>query len=171
MDTKLINRVAASSIMILNLEDHYPTAMIHTIDLHDYLFQGMILREKDFRAALKETDWTMYQDAYAVLYCRTDAIIPTWAYMLLSAQLEGVNCQAYHCTKDEFLNRYYQEALSHIDWSVFQDQRVVVKGCSTRDVPVSAYVEATRQLRTRAQSVMFGEPCSTVPVFKRPRKI
>ncbi len=171
MDTPLVNRVAASSIKVLNLEDFYPEVSFHAIDLHDYLYKGLILREKDFRAALKEADWAQYQDGVACLYCSTDAIIPTWAYMLLSTYLEAVNCPAYQCRQSELLSRYYQDRLAKIDWSEYQDGRVVLKGCSTKEVPVSAYVEATRQLRSRAQSVMYGEPCSTVPVYKRPRKV
>lgn len=167
----LVNRVAASGIITLNLEDYFPKEAVCIFDLKDYLFRELILREKDFRAALKEHDWTQYQDKNLVISCSTDAIIPTWAYMLVTAYAEPVAKRIFQGTVEGFYDIVYKEALTSINGADYTQKRVVIKGCSDKPVPVSAYVELTRKLRPYAQSIMYGEPCSTVPIFKRPRVI
>lgn len=171
MADTLINKVANSGLITLNLEEHYPQADMMTFDLKDYLFKELILKEKDFRAALKTIDWTQYQDKILLVYCSTDAIIPIWAYMLVSAYSAPYALDIFQGTKDEFLKKHYELALASINANEYEGKRIVIKGCSDKDVPPSAYVALTQKLQPLAQSIMFGEPCSTVPIFKRPRKL
>ena len=171
MDQPLVNRIANSKLKVINLEDYFPKSEVQSFDVKDYLFHGLILKEKDFRAALKELDWSVYESQSVAIHCSADAIVPTWAYMLVSSYLEPLNATHYFCDPSQFLSLYYTDILSGMDLSIYAEERVVIKGCSTKPVPTSAYVELTKRLRPHAQSVMYGEPCSTVPVFKRPRKV
>lgn len=171
MESPLINRVAQSSIITINLEKHYPLRNIHSFDLKDHLFHGLILKEKDFREALKMHDWEQYHDDILVVYCSTDAIIPVWAYMLVSAYASGICHEVYQGTQEQYIDYYYNTVLSQIDYSQYSDARVVIKGCSDKPVPPSAYALITAKLKPFAQSIMYGEPCSTVPIFKRPRTL
>lgn len=168
-DKPLINRVAESGIITINLENFFPAEPVVSFDLKDYLFMELILKEKEFREALKAHDWAQYQGVNLLVFCSTDAIIPTWAFMLVTAYAEPYAKTIFQGTKEEFYKMAINRALDQVDTSVYQDQRVVVKGCGDKPVPPAAYVELTRKLRPYAQSIMFGEPCSTVPIFKRPR--
>ncbi|NNE26562.1 MAG: DUF2480 family protein [Saprospiraceae bacterium] len=170
-DKPLINRVANSGIKVLNLEDYYPQEELIAFDLKPYLFKELILKEKDFRSALKALDWSIYQNKIVVVFNSTQAIIPVWAYMLVSAYLSGVASEVFQGTKEEYLKLHYQKVLKDLDFSSYQEDRVVIKGCSNKPVPASAYAEATHKLKPFAQSIMYGEPCSTVPIFKRPRDL
>ncbi|NNE29494.1 MAG: DUF2480 family protein [Saprospiraceae bacterium] len=167
----LVNRVANSGLINLNLEDHFPTVDIISFDLKDHLFQGLILKEKDFRSSLKELDWTSYDDKVLLVFCSTDAIIPVWAYMLVAAYAAPHAQQVYQGNQESFLRDHYRNVIQTIDASEFEGKRIVIKGCSNKPVPPAAYLELTRKLQPYAQSIMYGEPCSTVPIFKRPRKI
>ena len=129
------------------------------------------MREKDFRSSLKELDWTQYEDKIVLVYCSSDAIIPVWAFMLVSSYLEPIAHNVFQGTQEEFLKSYYEDIVSKQDFSSYEGKRIVIKGCSNKPVPVSAYLSITKKLRPLAQSIMYGEPCSTVPIFKRPRKI
>ncbi|MGB1216476.1 MAG: DUF2480 family protein [Saprospiraceae bacterium] len=171
MDKPLVNRVANSGLITLNLEDHFPKGETLSFDLKEYLFMELILKEKDFRQALKEHDWTKYEGKNVLLFCSTDAIIPLWAYMLVIAYLEPVAASVCQGNEAEFLKLSYQQTLAKIDFTQYEGKRIVIKGCSDKPVPPFAYAELTRLLRPHAQSIMFGEACSTVPVFKRPRKL
>ena len=168
---ELINRVANSGIEVFNLEDHYPAQPIVEIDLKDFLFKELILKEKDFRAQLKEMDWSPYAGKIVVIYISNDAIIPVWAYMLLSAQLADQGIVSFAGTTQEYLQAHYKVLISELDAEVYAEKRVVIKGCSHKPVPPSAYAALTAKLQPFAQSIMYGEPCSTVPIFKRPRKL
>ena len=168
MDKPLVNRIAESGIITLNLEDHYPTQEIVTFDLKDYLFQGLILKERDFRLALKEYDWQQYEGKILCVYCSTDAIIPVWAYMLVSSYSSPVAHQVFTGTTDEFLKNHYYTVLSGLKSSDYDNARIVIKGCSKRPVPAAAYAYLTELLRPAAKSIMYGEPCSTVPIYKKP---
>ncbi len=170
IDKPLVNRVASSGLITINLEEYFPKGEILEFDIKDYLFMELILKEKDFRTALKEHDWEQYQGKNLLLFCSTDAVIPLWAYMLVSAYAEPYAASICQGNKDEFLKLAYQKELSNIDFSQYDGKRVVIKGCSNKPVPAFAYSLLTQSLRPYAQSIMFGEPCSTVPVFKRPRK-
>ena len=168
MDKPLVNRVAQSGIITLNLEEHYPSSEVKTIDLKDYLFQGLILKEKDFRTALKEHDWSIYEDRILCVYCSTDAIIPTWAYMLVASHASSYAQAIFQGSQEEYLKFHYYNVLASFDVSQYTDQRIVIKGCSNVPVPPSAYARLTELLRPVAKSIMFGEPCSTVPIYKKP---
>jgi hypothetical protein len=171
MDKPLVNRVANSGIITINLEEYFPTNEVIGFDLKGYLFQEMILKEKDFRAALKEHDWQQYDGKIVTLFCSVDAIIPTWAYMLVSSYCSGIAIDLFQGTKAEYYTYYYKQLLKEMDYTQYQDNRIVIKGCSNQPVPTLAYMEITEKLKPYAQSIMYGEPCSTVPIFKRPRKV
>jgi len=171
MEKPLINRVASSGLINFNLEDHYPAEAIAVFDLKDYLFQGLILKEKDYRVALKELDWEQYSDKVLLVYCSNDAIIPSWAYMLVAGYAEPFVQDIYYGTQEQYLSDRYKHLLAKIDYSEYAEKRIVIKGCSNKPVPAAAYMELTRLLRPHAQSIMYGEPCSTVPIFKRPRNL
>jgi uncharacterized protein DUF2480 len=170
MDKPLVNRVAGSGLITINLEDFFPKGEVVVFDLKDYLFMELILKEKDFREALKEHDWTQYTGKNLIIHCSTDAIIPVWAYMLVAAYAEPHASQIFQGDIDTFYKVAFMAALDQIDASQYDQKRIVIKGCSEKPVPPTAYVELTRKLRPFAQSIMYGEPCSTVPIFKRPRK-
>lgn len=167
----LINRVANSSLVNLNLENYFPTEELVSFDLKPHLFKELILKEKDFREALKQIDWSTYQDKVLLVYCSSDAIIPVWAYMLVSAHAAPFAITVYQGDQSAYLRDHYRSVLSTMDFAQYEGKRIVIKGCSNKPVPPAAYVELTRKLKPYAQSVMYGEPCSTVPIFKRPRKI
>jgi len=170
MEKPLVNRVANSGLITINLEDFFPKEDVVVFDLKDYLFMEMILKEKDFREALKAHDWTQYKGKNLVIDCSADAIIPVWAYMLVTTYAEPEAAQIFQGDSDTFYKVAFQKALDAVDASQYEAKRIVIKGCSNKPVPASAYVELTRKLRPFAQSIMYGEPCSTVPIFKRPRK-
>jgi len=170
-DKPLINRVANSGIITIDLEQYFPKQEVVSFDLKGWLFQEMILKEKDFRAALKEHDWNQYQDKVVAMFCSVDAIIPTWAYMLVSSYCQGKAADIFQGDKKAYLSHYYKQYLNTLDYTPYQDKRVVIKGCSNLPVPAMAYMEITKKLKPFAQSIMYGEPCSTVPIFKRPRKV
>jgi len=129
----------------------------------------LMLKEKEFRPALKEHDWSQYEGKYLAIYCSTDAIVPVWAFMLVAAYAEPHALQIFQGDEAAFYQHAFYQALEKVDASQYEQKRIVIKGCSNKPVPVAAYVELTRKLRPYAQSIMYGEPCSTVPIFKRPR--
>jgi len=167
MSDGIVNKVAESGLITLDLEQFLPAHEILLFDLKDYLFMGLILKEKDFRAALQEHDWTQYQDKYVAVACTAVAIIPVWAYMLVASYLQPFAKDVVYGTQDELKNQVMMKNLSELDVSPYADKRVVVKGCG--EVPISdkAYLEVTKKLRPVAKSIMYGEPCSTVPIFKK----
>ena len=168
MDKPLVNRVAQSGIITLNLEDYFPEVEIIDFDLKEYLFQGLILKEKDFRLALKEHDWQAYSGKVVCVFCSSDAIIPVWAYMLVASYLTPVAEQVFTGQREEFISSYYKKELSILDGSKYDNARIVIKGCSNKPVPASAYALLTQILKPYAKSIMYGEPCSTVPIYKKP---
>lgn len=169
MEKPLVNRVASSGLITINLEDFFPAHEIVAFDLKDFLYMELILKEKDFRAALSEHNWEQYDNKNVLIYCSTDAIIPVWAYMLVSVYAEPYAHRIFQGDEQNFHKLYFMEALAELDAAAYDQKRIVIKGCSNKPVPPAAYVELTRKLRPYAQSIMYGEPCSTVPIFKRPR--
>ena len=164
---ELINRVAQSPLLSFKLEDYYPQGERVALDIKDQLFMGLILREKDFRAYIAATDWSAYSGKFVAIMCSADAIIPTWAYMLLAAALEPF-AAAYNFGSLEALDTMLvYKALDVVDFSQFQDKPVVIKGCADVPMPTAMYVEAMRRLLPYAKKLSFGEPCSTVPLWKR----
>lgn len=170
MSKPLVNRVANSSLVTLKLEEFYPKADFMCFDIKDYLFKGLILREREFRSALKTHDWPTYHDKPVLITCSADAIIPVWAYMLIECYLHGVASEIFTGTEEEFIAYKMTDNLSALDLNAFKDQRIVIKGCSDKNVPPSVYAYATRVLLPHAQSIMYGEPCSTVPIYKKSKK-
>ena len=170
METEeIVNRVAVSGIISLDLEELYHPGERILYDIKDNLWQGMILKEKDFREFLKSHDWTQYQGKNVAVTCSEDAIVPTWAYMLLAVQLEPYANAIVFGDLDALEDKLFADAIQKLNLSEFEGKRVVVKGCSKVAVPISAYVEISRLLKPMVQSLMFGEPCSTVPLYKRPK--
>lgn len=169
MEKPLVNRVAQSSLKTVNLEDYFPAGDIVSFDMKDYLFMEMVLKEKDFRVSMKEHDWSQYDDKHLAVHCSTDAIIPVWAWMLVTTNARPYAKNIFMGTEALFIQQHYIDVLGQLDYSVYNDQRVVVKGCSDRPVPPSAYLELTKHLTPVAKSIMYGEPCSTVPIYKKPR--
>jgi hypothetical protein len=166
MKDEIINRVANSSLVTFDLETLYTPGDRVVYDIKDHLFQGLILREKDFREHVKNNLWSGYQDKLVSIVCTADAIVPTWAYMLLAVALKPFARRVFFGSMEEMERELFHEKLLSVDWRQYEGVKVVVKGCSDVQVPVSAYVEATSQLAAVASSVMYGEPCSTVPIFK-----
>jgi Protein of unknown function (DUF2480) len=162
-----VNKVAESGIITLDLEDYYPKADIMVFDMKDYLFMGLILKEKDFRETLKTMDWQPYQGKTVTVTCTADAIIPVWAYMLVSAYLQPLAAQVLYGTQEQATNQLLLNNIATIDASAYADQRVVIKGCGEKSIGEAAYLQITNQLRPVVKSIMYGEPCSTVPIFKR----
>jgi hypothetical protein len=171
MDQPLVNRVAESGLITINLEEFFPKEEVAVFDVKDYLFMELILKEKDFRAALEVHNWSQYQGKNLIVYCSADAIIPVWAYMLVAAYAEPFANRVFQGDEATFYKVIFSEAINKIDAAQYDQKRIVIKGCSDKPVPASAYVELTQKLRPFAQSIMYGEPCSTVPIFKRPRAI
>ncbi len=165
--SELVNRIAQSPIVTFKLEDYFPQGKRVLIDIKEQLFMGMILREKDFRAWIKETDWTQYQDQHIAITCSADAIIQVWAYMLLEAQLQPYAKTVVFGTLEDLEVQLWKDALDQIDFSQFNDRPVVVKGCSSIDIPTAIYVEASKKLLPFVKKMSYGEPCSTVPIYKR----
>lgn len=167
MSEPIVNKVAESGIITVDLEKFYPRGETAVFDLKDYLFMGMILKEKDYREALKKMDWSVYQDKNVAVTCTADAIIPVWAYMLAASYLQPVAREIVMGDEKELHKLVYLKNLSSIDVSEFADKRVVIKGCGETPIGDFVYMELTKILRPVAKSIMYGEPCSTVPVYKK----
>ena len=167
MENEIVNKVSQSGLITIDLEEFYPDGERVLFDIKELLFQGLILREKDFREFIKNEDWNKYKDKYVALTCSADAIVPTWAYMLLATQLEPIAKKVVFGNLESLETILYTEILSKIDINNYKDARVVIKGCGNLPIPKSAYVQITSLLRPHAKSIMYGEPCSTVPLYKK----
>ena len=163
----LLNKVASSGLITIDLEEYYPAGERVLFDIKQHLFQGLILREKDFRDFIKNEDWNKYKDKLVAITCTADAIVPTWAYMLLTLHLQPFAKKIVFGNLETLETILYHELLNNININDYIDARIVIKGCGKLPVPVAAYVEITRLLRPVAKSIMYGEPCSTVPLFKK----
>ena len=167
MSEPFINKVAESGLVTLDLEQYFPRGEVALFDLKDHLFMGMILKEKDFREALKNKDWSVYQDKNVALFCSADAIIPVWAWMLAAAYLQPVAKELVMGDEKELHKQLFLKNIAAIDTGEFTDKRMVIKGCGDTPIGDFAYMEITKKLLPVAKSMMYGEPCSTVPVYKR----
>ncbi len=163
----IINRVEASGLISLNLEDFYPKEAIKIFDIKEYLFRGLIIKEKDFREALKSINWNEYENANVAITCSADAIIPVWAYMLVATYLQPVAKNIVLGDEEKLIETILLKNISTIKIDEYKDKRVVVKGCGDVKISDSAYVAITALLLPHVKSIMYGEPCSTVPIFKR----
>jgi hypothetical protein len=167
MQDEIINKVAQSGLVTINLEDFYAPGDRVLLDIKPWLYEELILKEKEFRQYIKDHNWQQYSDKYVAVTCTADAIVPTWAYMLVAIQLAAVAKDVFFGGLNELEEHLFQKQLSSFNPAMYKDQRVVIKGCSDREVPVSVFMEITRLLQPYVKSIMYGEPCSTVPVFKR----
>ena len=167
MEEKIINKVSESALITINLEDFYPKEEIVLFDLKDYLFMELILKEKDFREALKNLDLTQYTDKLIAVTCSADAVIPMWAYMLVASYLQPVAKDVFFGTTEQMKEQLLLNNISKLKTGSFIDQRIVIKGCGDLPIGESAYLTATKILRPVAKSIMYGEPCSTVPIYKK----
>jgi len=163
----IINRVANSKLVTLDLEDYYPKGHRVLFDIKDWLYEGFVLREKDFRAQVSAFDWSQYQDQYVALNCSSDAIVPGWAYMLLSIQLEPYAKKVIVGSLDNLETSIYQDIINNLDVSDFKDKPIIIKGCANKPVPQNAYIMLTSKLKPIAKTIMYGEACSSVPLFKK----
>ncbi len=164
----IINKVSQSGLQTIDLEELYEEAPRVLLDIKEQLYMGLMLKEKEFREYVKTHNWEQYRGCLVAVTCSTDAIVPTWAYMLISNKLSGIAKMHVFGNLEELENMLYRTKIDRMDMEPFRDQRVVVKGCSHKPVPVSAYVYLTEKLTPLVKSIMYGEPCSTVPVYKRP---
>lgn len=169
MEDEIINKVANSALEVFDLEDYYPAGKRTQIDISQWLYEGFLLKEKDFREALKNHDWSQYQDHYVAINCSTDAIIPAWATILVAVYVAPFAKKVVSGNLTDLETALYQEILSKIDYSRYQNLPVILKGCSKKPVPESAYVIAIQHLQQISKSVMYGEACSAVPLFKKPK--
>lgn len=168
--TPLVNKVAQSGLITIRPEDWFPKTEIQAFDLKDYLWKALILKEKDFRQALKAHDWEQYEGKILAVHCSADAIIPMWAYMLVAAYAQPLAKDVFYGTKADYIDAYFATKIEQLDTAPYEEKRLVIKGCGEIPVPPSAYLNLTKKLRPIALSIMYGEPCSTVPIYKRPRK-
>lgn len=167
MSEAIVNKVANSGLITIDLEKYLPSSEVLTFDLKDHLFMGLILKEKDFRETLKNLDWSIYRNKYVAITCSADAIIPAWAYMLVVTYLDGVAKDSYVGTAEEMQKHLFLKNIAAVDLNEFSDQRIVIKGCGDVNIESFAYAEITKVLVPVVKSIMYGEPCSTVPVFKK----
>jgi hypothetical protein len=167
MEGEIINRVANSSLITIDLEDYYTQGERVVFDLKDLLFQGMILREKDLRDFVKSHNWLQYKGKLIAIQCSAEAIVPTWAYMLVASKLADVAKKVVYGSLEQLEQELFSEALQRINPEEYKDGKIVIKGCSKYPVPTYAYVEITRKLLPYVHSIMYGEPCSNVPIYKK----
>ncbi len=167
MENELINKVSESALVTINLEDYYPKEEVAMFDLKDYLFMGLILKEKDFREALKNLDTVVFQHKVVAVTCSADAVIPMWAYMLVASVLQPVAKEVVFGNEEETKKELLLHNINALPVHEFADKRIVIKGCGDLPIGEAAYLQATKLLRPVAKSIMYGEPCSTVPIFKK----
>lgn len=171
MEGEIVNRVASSALVTFDLEEYHLPGQRVVYDIKDQLYEGLILREKDFRDHVRHHDWSAYTGKFVAINCTADAIVPTWAYMLVATALQPFAKRICFGSLLEMEAELFRESLRAVDWEKFRGAKIVIKGCSDVHVPAAAYVEATQKLAAVATSIMYGEPCSTVPVFKRARSV
>ena len=164
---ELVNKVAQSGLITIDLEDFFPKEEILSFDIKDFLFRGLILKELDFRTILKQHDWLKYKDKITAVFCSTDAIIPQWAFMLVVTYLSTHTSGIYFGTKEEVEQKLFLTNLKNIDETKYLNEKIIIKGCGTKIVTGEAYLEITKKLQPVVKSLMFGEACSTVPIYKK----
>lgn len=167
MAGEIINRVANSALQTIDLEDFYPSGARIVFDIKDWLYEGLILREKDFRAAVQAHDWKQYEHCYVALTCSTDAIIPSWAYLLLTTTLANYTKKVVVGNLELLETVIFQEIISQMEIATYEDKPVIIKGCANKPIPPSAYTLLIEKIQPVAKSIMFGEACSTVPLYKK----
>lgn len=164
---EIVNKVAKSPLVTIDLEDFYPEGKRMVFDLKDFLYEELILREKDFREQLKNHDWEQYRDAFVAMDCTTDAIIPSWAFLLVATYLQPVAKKTVKGNLVDLETSLYQEIISKLDLTPYENKKIIVKGCSRKPVPDAAYIQLIEKIQPHIQTLMFGEACSTVPLLKK----
>jgi hypothetical protein len=164
---EIVNKVANSVLEVFDLEDYYPSGIRTQLDISQWLLDGFLLKEKDFREALKNHDWSQFQNYFVAIHCSTDAIIPAWSSILVTVYLSPFAKKVVVGNLTDLETSLYQEILSTLDYSKYQDKPVILKGCSKKPVPESAYIMAIQKLQPFAKSIMYGEACSAVPLYKK----
>lgn len=167
MEKEIINKVANSALEVFDLEDYYPKGIRTQVDISQWLFEGFLLKEKDFREALKKHDWQQYENHLVAIHCATDAIVPAWATILVTTYLSPFAQKVILGNINDLNTALYQEILSTLDYTPYQNKPIILKGCSKKPVPESAYIMAIQKLQPIAKSIMYGEACSAVPLFKK----
>ena len=169
MTDNIINRVQKSGIITIDFEDVDIPDNIEEIDVKNWLHEGFYLKEKDFRDSIKVHDWEKYKNAFVFIHCSSDAIIPTWAYMLISTKIQEFTDKSVIGNKDKIYELIFEDYISSLNFSKYKDKSVIIKGCSSKIIPLSAYHKITVKLKPFVKSVMYGEACSAVPIFKKPK--
>ncbi len=167
MEDEIINRVANSKLVVVDLEDYYPKGQRTVFDIKDWLFHELVLREKDFRDYVNQHDWSQYMGHYVALTCTADAIIPAWAFMLLTMHLEPFAKRIVVGDLEQLETSIYQEIIQNLETDAYVDQMLIIKGCAHKPVPANAYILLSQKLKPIAKSIMYGEACSSVPLYKR----
>lgn len=167
MGEEIVNKVAASGLVTIDMEEWYPEGERILIDIKQQLFQELILREKDFREYIKTTNWSFYKDKYVAITCSADAIVPTWAFMLLTTALAPFAKEVVFGSLEDLENIIFGKIINSLNTDNYKDARIIIKGCSKRHIPIGTYVALTNKLQPVAKSIMYGEPCSTVPLYKK----
>jgi Protein of unknown function (DUF2480) len=167
MSEVIVNKVADSALVTIDLEEFLPKEQPLVFDLKDFLFMGLILKEKDYREALKTTNWESFKNKTVLVTCSADAIVPVWAYMLAASYLQQQTSNVFMETETQWKIRQLTKVIQELKDETFAGKRIVVKGCGDVPVPAEAYLEITKKLQPVAKSIMYGEPCSTVPIFKQ----
>ena len=167
MAEDIINRVALSKLIVVDLEDYYPEGTRFVFDIKDWLYEGFVLREKEFRQYVKDYDWSKHKNQFVALTCSSDAIIPAWAYMLLAIELQPFAKKISIGDLEALETSIYQDIITNLDVAPYQDKPLIIKGCANKPVPPNAYTMLSSKLKPIAKSIMYGEACSSVPLFKR----
>ena len=167
MTDNIVNRVANSKLELINLEDYYPHGKRVVLDIKDWLYEELVLREKEFRQQAKLFDWEQYNDCYVALTCSSNAIVPAWAYMLLSTYLAPFANKTILGSLDVLETSIYQDIIKALDVSPYKDKSVIIKGCTNKPIPDNAFIQLTTKLKPLVKSLMYGEACSAVPLYKR----
>jgi hypothetical protein len=169
MSDEIVNRVAKSNLITIDLEDLYPKGTRTFFDIADWLFEGLILKEKDFREAVENHNWSQYDGHYVVLTCSADAIIPSWAYMLITTKLAPFAKKIVAGNLELLETAIFHDIISNLDITDYKERPVIIKGCSDKPIPQTAYLQLIEKLQPVVKSIMFGEACSTVPLYKAPK--
>ncbi len=167
MEEEIVNRIAQSKLITLDLEDFYPKGERILLDISQWLYEGLILREKEFRTYLEKEEWEQYQDTFIALSCSSDAIIPGWAYMLITTKLQPYAKRVVVGNLEVLETSIFQEIVANMDVTAFDEKSVIIKGCSKKPIPPNAYLWLTAKIQPVAKSIMYGEACSSVPLFKK----
>ena len=167
MSDEIINRVAKSNLVTIDLEDFYPSGERLLFDIKDWLFEGLVLREKDFRSHVDSHNWSNYKDKYVAITCSTEAIIPAWAFMLVSINLQPYAKKVVVGNLEHLESSVYQDIINNFNTSEIKNKPVIIKGCTNKPIPLNAYTMLINKIKTVAKSIMYGEACSSVPLYKK----